>query len=65
MKGMYANKAAKSSKSYEDDYEAEHDLRTLIEAEKIKGDKARVKAAMKCAERKRAEMKKALDGMDA
>lgn len=35
---------------------AESDLRTLIDAEKIKADPERIKAAMKC----RDEMKKAL-----
>jgi hypothetical protein len=35
---------------------AESDLRTLIDAEKIKADPDRIKAAMKC----RDEMKKAL-----
>ena len=30
----------------EDDFEAEHDLRSLVEAEKIKGDAKRLKRAM-------------------
>lgn len=39
------------------EWRADSDLRTLIEAEKIKADPERLKAAMK----KRVEMKKALD----
>lgn len=41
------------------DWQAEGDLHTLIEAEKIKRDESRLKAAMK----KKREMKKALDGV--
>ena len=41
------------------DWEAENDLRTLIEAEKIKRDKKRLAAAMK----KRKAMKKDLDNI--
>lgn len=41
----------------EKEWRADSDLRTLIEAEKIKADPERLKAAMK----KRVEMKKALD----
>lgn len=37
---------------------AEHDLHTLIEAEKIKKDKARFSAAMKCRDEKMAAMQK-------
>ncbi len=39
------------------EWEAENDLRTLIEAEKVKGDPKRLKAAM----RKKREMKKDLE----
>lgn len=51
-------KAAAASIGMPDDKQwmAESDLRTLIEAEKIKADPERIKAAMK----KRDEMKKAL-----
>lgn len=42
-------------------WKAESDLRTLIEAEKIRMDDKRLKAAMV----KRSEMKKALDGVKA
>lgn len=45
----------------ERDWRAEDDLRTLIGAEKIKADDARLKAAMK----KRDEMAKALKGIKA
>ncbi|GAA4108824.1 hypothetical protein ACFFTN_01420 [Aminobacter aganoensis] len=41
------------------EWEAEDDLRTLINAEKVKADPARLKAAMK----KQAEMKKAIDAV--
>jgi hypothetical protein len=44
-----------------DDYQAECDLRTLIDAEKIKADKSRLKAAMA----KHAAQKKAIDAIDA
>ena len=40
----------------EKDWQAESDLRTLIEAEKVKADKPRLKAAMA----KKREMQKAL-----
>lgn len=43
------------------DWQAESDLRTLIDAEKIKADKARLKAAMA----KQAEMKKSLNALEA
>ena len=42
------------------DWQAESDLRTLIEAEKIRKDKGRMAAAMK----KRAEMTAALAAVD-
>lgn len=45
----------------EKEWRAQSDLQTLIEAEKIKLDPDRMKAAMK----KRGEMKKALDGVKA
>lgn len=44
----------------ENNWRAEDDLRTLIEAEKIKQDKSRIKAAME----KKRQLKKALDGME-
>lgn len=47
---------AKSMVSQEKDWRAESDLNTLIEAEKIKKDKNRLKAAMA----KKREMQKAL-----
>ena len=47
------------SPAIDKDWEAESDLRTLIEAEKIKADPDRLKSAMK----KRAEMKKAVDAV--
>lgn len=43
------------------DWQAESDLRTLIDAEKIKADPARLKAAMA----KQGELKKALKSMEA
>lgn len=43
----------------EKDWQAESDLRTMIEAEKIKADKPRLKAAMA----KRKEMQKALSNV--
>lgn len=43
--------------SSEKDWQAQHDLQTLIEAEKIKRDKKRLAAAMK----KKAELKKELE----
>lgn len=48
-----------SMSAEEKNWRAEGDLRTLIEAEKIKRDDARLKAAMK----KKREMVKNLDGM--
>lgn len=45
----------------EKDWRAKEDLHTLIEAEKIKQDSGRLKAAMA----KKRELKKALDGMEA
>lgn len=45
----------------EKDWRAEDDLRTLIEAEKIKKDKARLKAAMA----KKREKMKALENLEA
>lgn len=42
---------AKEKKEYEDQekkWRAESDLRTLVDAEKIKADPDRLKAAMKC-----------------
>ncbi|MEQ9131093.1 MAG: hypothetical protein RJQ08_13705 [Salinisphaeraceae bacterium] len=51
---------AKDTMSAEEkDWRAEDDLRTLIEAEKIKRDDARLKAAMK----KKREMAKNLEGV--
>lgn len=44
----------------EDEWQAEDDLRTLINAEKIKADKKRLAAAMK----KKREMKKSLEAID-
>jgi len=43
----------------EDEWRAEDDLRTLISAEKIKGDKKRLAGVMK----KKREMKKDLDNV--
>lgn len=43
----------------EKDWEAEHDLNTLIEAEKVKNDPKRLKAAMA----KKRELSKALSKM--
>lgn len=43
------------------DFRAEGDLRTLIEAEKIKADPERLRAAMA----KKKELQKALKGMEA
>ena len=45
----------------EEDFQAESDLRALIEAEKIKKDKKRMSAALK----KRDEMKEALSDVEA
>lgn len=50
-------KATVTASPFEDkSWQAESDLRTLIDAEKIKGDPARMKAAMA----KASEMKKAV-----
>jgi len=49
---------ARSISASDKDWEAENDLRILIDAEKIKADPKRLKAAMK----KKREMKSALDG---
>lgn len=54
-------KATMAMAAEEKDWRAETDLHTLIEAEKIKGDKARMKAAMK----HRNALKKALNGVKA
>lgn len=43
---------SKSEKDEEAKYRAEADLRTLVDAEEIKGDKARMSAAMACAKDK-------------
>ncbi|WP_395451187.1 hypothetical protein ACHMW7_16175 [Aminobacter sp. UC22_36] len=58
-----ASKSMGCSPMIDKEWEAESDLRSLIEAEKVKADPARLKAAMK----KQAEMKKAIDavGMEA
>jgi hypothetical protein len=48
---------AASAPSMDKQWQAESDLRCLIDAEKIKGDKKRYAAAMKCL----AEQRKALD----
>lgn len=52
-------KAAKAEASEERDWMAEEDLRTLVNAEKIRADETRFKAAMK----KCGEMKKALSAI--
>ena len=44
----------------EKEYEAMHDLKTLIEAEKIKQDQKRLKAAMQ----QKRKLKKALESME-
>ena len=54
-----STKSAAAVPAEEKEWRAEADLRTLIDAEKIKADPERLKAAMK----KRAEMKKALDAV--
>lgn len=46
----------------DDDYQAKEDLRTLIEARKIKADKDRMKAVRECAEKKKAEMNAVVSG---
>lgn len=45
----------------EDDWKTENDLRTLIDAEKIKGDKKRLKKALDLAARKKKEMDDLVD----
>lgn len=45
------------SKAEMDRYQAEDDLRTLAEAQRIKSDKKRMGAAMKCAKDKLAAVK--------
>lgn len=55
-KGMPANMAAQEKK-----WQAESDLRCLIDAEKIRKDKKRYAAAMKCLD----EQKKALAEVEA
>lgn len=57
MKG--AVPMAKSASADEKDWQAEADLRTLIEAEKIEADPARRRAAMK----KLKELKKAVSAI--
>lgn len=54
---MAKGQNAVSQVAEENDWMAENDLRTLIDAEKIKADPKRMKAAMK----KQTEMKKALE----
>lgn len=46
----------KTDKEREAKYRAESDLRTLQEAEEVKRDKARMKAALACAKEKMAAM---------
>jgi hypothetical protein len=43
-------------------YQAECDLRVLVDAQKIRGDKARVAAAMKIADEQRAALDKVKKG---
>lgn len=50
-------KTAVSAASEEDEWQAESDLRTLIEAEKIRKDSKRLKAAMKKREEMQATLK--------
>lgn len=52
--------ADKDWEKQEQEWQAENDLRTLIDAEKIKRDPKRLKAAMA----KRKEMKKDLDAIE-
>ncbi len=49
---MSANPTAEDKR-----YQAEHDCETLIDAQEIMGDKARMKAAMKVAKEKMAALK--------
>ncbi len=42
----------------DEDFEAEHDLRSLIEAEKVRNDKPRLKRAMVKAKEQMAALKK-------
>lgn len=56
---MHGRSRSKMS-AEEKDFQAEQDLRTLIEAEKVKGSPARLKAAMA----KKREMQKALSNVD-
>lgn len=51
---------SKAAKAEDDKWRAESDMRTLIEAEKIKGDKTRFDAAMKCSR----EQRKAMESID-
>jgi hypothetical protein len=60
MAKQMGSKPAPTSDYDEEKWRAESDLRTLIDAEKIKADPKRMKAAMKC----RAEMKKAVDAIE-
>lgn len=46
--------------SVDKDFQAEDDLRTLIEAEKIKRDKSRLKAAMAKGNEKRKDLAKVM-----
>lgn len=55
--GKNASKEERESYEQEMKWRAESDLRTIIEAEKIKADAERMQAAMKC----RDEMKKQLN----
>lgn len=48
----------KTVKSQEYDWRAEDDMRILIEAEKIKGDAKRLKAAQACAKKKMMDVAK-------
>lgn len=52
--------ASSKMDAQEAEWQAESDLRTLIDAEKIKGDPKRLRAAMK----KKRELSKALAGME-
>jgi hypothetical protein len=46
----------------EQDFRSEQDMRTLIEAERIKRDKGRLSRAMKKAKEERAALGKVVDG---
>lgn len=46
----------------EKSWQAEHDLRSLIEAEQIKKDKARMRAAMKKRDEMKADLEKVQNG---